>query len=265
MHFLCDDGNYYFCKYRTQLSREELDCLVYELVCHYLLKKLEIPTPDVALAIIEKESYDVKKLTANRRYIRPGVVCFASKEAANSVLVSGIQSIHGKIQLCKFENIYDLLKIAMFDLWVDNDDRGKGARENYNLLLQSIQIIKENNDAPASKLRWLAFDHAFTFGGTGRLRMFNETMMPTTAYKLIESQYYSAFKKYFIRSRYEPVIENFLTLQHHELEDIIQSVFSQIPEDWQTPSSLAERIILFLSNHNRICSVNQLTLNSFNK
>jgi hypothetical protein len=153
----------------------------------------------------------------------------------------------------------------MFDLWVDNDDRGKGVRENYNLLLQSIQIKNEGSNTTTSKLRWQAFDHAFTFGGIGRLRMFNETMMPTTAYKLIESQYYNAFKNYFIRANYEPVIENFLTLQRNELEDIIQSVFSQIPEDWQTPGSLAERIILFLSNNNRISSVNQLTINSFNK
>jgi hypothetical protein len=50
MYFLCDDGNFYYCKYRTQFKRSELDCLVYEMVCHHLLRRLQIPTPDIALA-----------------------------------------------------------------------------------------------------------------------------------------------------------------------------------------------------------------------
>ena len=50
MKFLCSDNNYYYCKYRTQFKKEELDCLVYELVCQALLKDLNIPTPEVAFA-----------------------------------------------------------------------------------------------------------------------------------------------------------------------------------------------------------------------
>lgn len=32
MHFQCDDGNFYYLKYRTQIKKTEFDCLVYELV-----------------------------------------------------------------------------------------------------------------------------------------------------------------------------------------------------------------------------------------
>jgi len=263
MHFLCDDGNYYFCKYRTQLKKEELDCLVYELVCHFLLRKLNIPTPDVAFAVIDEGSYDIKKLNANSRYIKPDIVCFASKETVNTTLVTGIQSVDGKTHVRKFENIYDLLKIAMFDLWVDNDDRGKGSKENYNLLLQSFQLQKENSSVVSTKYRWLAFDHAFTFGGAQRLRMFNEKMMPSASHKLIESQYYNSFRKYFIPANYEMIIENFLLLSNEEIFQIIQSVFSQIPPSWNTPPHLADRIITFLSNPERIRSVKQLTIKSF--
>lgn len=265
MHFKCDDGNFYYCKYRTQLKKEELDCLVYELVCHFLLKKLNIPTPDVALAIIEKDTYDIKKLKANKRYIKSGNICFASKEAANVILVTGIQSIAKKTQTNKFENFYDLLKIAMFDLWVDNADRGNGRKENYNLLFQTIQVQSEDTLAPQTKFRWLAFDHAFAFGGNQRLRMFNETMMPYTSLKLIESQYYKSFKKYFNPETYKSIVENFLTLQHHELKGIILNVFSQIPAEWRIPPNLADKIVAFLANQNRINSVKQLTLNSLKK
>lgn len=183
MRFLCSDGEIYFCKYRNQLDKTELDCLVYEIVCHFLLKRLNIPTPDIALAIIEKDSYDINKLKANKKYISPETICFASKEAVNTVLVTGIQDIAGKKHLRKFENIYDLLKIALFDIWVDNQDRGNGSKENYNLLLQSIQVFDEFTNKKSTKYRWLAFDHAFAFGGLNNLRIFNETLSPSTSLK----------------------------------------------------------------------------------
>lgn len=262
MYFLCDDGNYYYCKYRTQFKREELDCLVYEIVCFYLLRRLQIPTPDIALAVIEKDSYDKKKLHKNKLYVHPGIICFASKEASNTALVTGIQSISKKTQVNKFENIYDLLKIAMFDLWVENDDRGKGSKENYNLLLQAIRIQSNETGRTSSKLRWLAFDHAFVFGGVNSLRTFNETSMPSRAFKLIESQYFKSFKKYFAPSVYEGIVENFLALQPYEIESIIQSVFMQIPAGWETPKNLGDRIITFLSDSRRIRLVKQLTIHS---
>lgn len=262
MYFLCDDGNYYYCKYRTQFKREELDCLVYEIVCQFLLKRLQIPTPDIALVEIEKDTYEPKKLHKNKRYVHPGITCFGSKEAFNTVLVSGIQSISKKSHANKFENIYDLLKIAMFDLWIENDDRGRGARENYNLLLQPIQVQNAETGRTSAKLRWLAFDHAFAFGGVNCLRTFNETTMPSTAFKLIESQYFKSFKKYFAPSVYESIIEIFLALQSYEIESIIQSVFAQIPAGWETPKNLGERIITFLSDSRRIRLVKQLTMHS---
>ena len=262
MHFQCDDGNFYYCKYRTQFKRTELDCLVYEIVCHYLLKRLHVPTPDIALAVIEKGSYDIKKLKRNKRYIEQGIICFASKEVTNSALVTGIQSFSKKSQVNKFENIYDLLKIAMFDLWIENVDRGRGSMENYNLLIQSIQVQNEETKEVRDKLRWIAFDHAFAFGGTDNLRIFNQTMLPSLSFKLIESQYFKSVKKYFNPVDYENIVEFFLDLQRYELEAIIQSIFKQLPAEWETPKNLGDRIVTFLSDPGRIRSVKQLTLHS---
>ena len=49
MKFVCSDNNVYYCKYRVNYKSEELDCLIYEVICHNLLKSLGIPTPDIAL------------------------------------------------------------------------------------------------------------------------------------------------------------------------------------------------------------------------
>ena len=177
-------------------------------------------------------------------------------------MVTGIQSILKKTQANKFDNIYDLLKIAIFDLWVENVDRGRGSKENYNLLLQNIIIQNEATGKTLNKLRWIAFDHAFTFGGINSLRMFNESMMPSLSFKLIESQYFKSFKIYFASSIYENIVENFIDLQSYETESIIQTIFTQLPIEWETPKSLGERIITFLSDSKRIRTIKKLTMQS---
>lgn len=256
MKFLCDDGDTYYCKYRTQMKNEELDCLVYELVCHALLENLHIPTPEVALAIVEDKSYDEKKLKSNKRYIRPGSICFASKEIESAGLITGIQQLAGKRNLNDFAQPYDLLKIAMFDLWVDNMDRGRGVAENYNLLMQSYLVTEDGKDHIRS--RWVAFDHAFCFGGIERIRMFNELMLPVSNGKLIESNYYTGVKLHYQPSMCEQIIENFIPLCLNNIETIVKDVFTQLPSQWQTPMNLAERMFSFLSSPTRLMHVKQL-------
>jgi len=87
----------------------------------------------VAFAEIMDKSFDFCKLKANIRYIRPGIICFASKEAENTILVTGIQDITGNRDLNEFEDPSDLLRIAIFDLWVNNADRRRGSAKNYKL------------------------------------------------------------------------------------------------------------------------------------
>jgi hypothetical protein len=265
MQFICNDGNIYYCKYRTQYKIEEIDCLVYEMVCSELLKRLNIPTPQIALIEIIKDTYDIKKLNANKRYIQPGIVCFGSKHVNDSMEIIGIQSISNKPQTHKFEDIYDLLRIAMFDLWVDNDDRGKGSKENYNLLFKAKQVKLEDSLKTVTKYQWLAFDHAFVFGGRDKIRIFNKTMLPCLSCKLIESNYFNYFKKYFNPAIYNSIIENFVSLCSNEIEDSINYVFTQIPPDWQIPISLSDRMISFLSDEIRLRTVKQLTIHSLKR
>jgi len=259
MKFLCSDNNYYYCKYRTQFKKEELDCLVYELVCQALLKDLNIPTPEVAFAKITEKSYELKKLEANRRNVRPGIICFASREAETTALITGIQDISGKRDLNEFDHPYDLLKIAIFDLWINNVDRGRGSANNYNLLMQTFLQEEEGNQRVSFKNRWLAFDHAFCFGGIEKLRIFNASMLPSSNGKLIESEYFNSVKKHYQQEICVQVIDNFISLCRNHVETIIEDVFTQIPPEWQTPVSLAERMIAFLSSSERIMHLKQLT------
>jgi len=63
-------------------------------------------------------------------------------------------------------------------------------------------------------------------------------------------------KKLFI---YPARQKNFISLCRNNVETIVNDVFSQLPPQWQTPNSLAERMITFLSSSERITHLQQLT------
>jgi hypothetical protein len=75
MKFLCDDGQIYYCKYRLTSKREELDCLIYEVVNHFLLKALSIPTPEIALVelvegvLVRKIFPEIKNMLSLRWFV----------------------------------------------------------------------------------------------------------------------------------------------------------------------------------------------------
>lgn len=171
MKFMCNDSDIYYCKYRVSFKEQEIDCLIYEVICSLLLQKLNLPTPEIALVEITENSYLNEDLKRNRSFISPGVICFGSKDLKNAQLVTELDKIQSKEDFELFENPDDLIRIAIFDLWVGNTDRGKGSIQyspgpsnNYNLLTSSEE----------GKKKIFAFDHGFTFEGEKFYRIFNE-------------------------------------------------------------------------------------------
>ena len=160
MKFLCSDDQIYYCKYRVDMNQEEIDFLLYEIVCHFLLKYLKVPTPEIALVTLTKDSFDPKHLVRNKRYSKPGVICFGSKLVDSSSLLIDMQIIDSRSAFKRLDNPMDLIKIALFDLWVDNVDRGR--QGNFNILMS----------ASHRKTTYYAFDNAFAFGGQKGLRIF---------------------------------------------------------------------------------------------
>ncbi|MCZ8145836.1 hypothetical protein [Flavobacterium sp.] len=67
LKFICDDDATYYCKYLTQFDRTEINCLAYEVVAHFLLKELGIPTPEIALVEVAQGTLDNTKIRVNRR------------------------------------------------------------------------------------------------------------------------------------------------------------------------------------------------------
>ncbi|WP_028525769.1 HipA family kinase [Runella limosa] len=252
MKFLCDDGQIYFCKYMLSAKKEELDCLIYEVVCHFLLKSLLLPTPNIAfIELIEGVFYE-KDIPRNRKYAKPSVICFGSQEVKNANLVSGLELVTDAHSLQTLYNPYDLIRIAIFDLWVDNTDRGKNS--NYNLLVSPHE----------NKLKIWAFDHAFTFDGLESLRIFNPKFQPSLYNKLFTTSYFLS-----IVSHLDPELCHEVALKFIEnLEKsvgIIDSIFEQIPQKWQVYPSLKLKIHNFLLDSQRLAIIKELTLKQLSK
>lgn len=139
-----------------------------------------------------------------------------------------------------------MIRIAIFDLWVDNADRHS---ENYNLLLRM-----ENG-----KLKITAIDHAFTFGGLNEMNIFNASTQPRSYKKLIQSQYYRSVVSHFNKfERFEIALKFLSLIVELNLEKLINEVFEAIPSQWGISPMLKKRIIDFLQSGQHITSIQQI-------
>ena len=218
------------------LDKNEINCLVFEIVCTNLLQQLNVPVPEQALVIINENSYAPGQLVVNKKYIKQGVIAWGSKEIIRADLVKEIEQVKKKTEFNKLLNPNDLIRIAIFDLWVDNADRHT---ENYNLLVKMQE----------GKLKIIAIDHAFTFGGLKGMNIFNATTAPHSYKKLIESPYFRSVVKHFNKFERFEITNEFLSLiSELDIEKIINEVFAQIPLQWGINPTLKKRMIDFLQS-----------------
>ncbi|MGB3588324.1 MAG: HipA family kinase, partial [Tunicatimonas sp.] len=245
MKFYCDDGQLYYCKYRLNLKKEiELDFLIYEVVAHELLQWLNIPTPTIAFVAVTEGSFDRNQLRRNKSHCEAGIICFGSQEVLSRIL-SPIESISSKHDFNQLDNPLDLLRIALFDQWVGNADRGKPIDEGYNFNL----LIADQD----KKLQYVAFDHAFIFGGENQLRIFNPQSIRFQKGSLLACEYFWSVLRYIPTENCLNAIEQFFVLlQSNEWHTIISNTIAQCATHWPLPPKMEERIINFLSNPERL-------------
>jgi hypothetical protein len=247
LKFLCEDFEIYYTKYRSGISLkgEEIDCLFYEIVCQKLLNALKIPTPDLAIIEISENSFRKEQLNKHKKFCKVGALYLGSKEIKNADLVQSVAPIQNRRVFKTLTNPYDLVKIALFDLWVNNCDRGRN--NNYNLLIQ-------HNGKDTT---FYAFDHAFCFGGLEHLRIFNNQFPFNTLDKFHKSSYFKKILPFLNKQKAKNIVDNFISLQSNEINLIISEAFEDCPEKWQIPFSLKERVFKFLTEPSRLNLVKQ--------
>ncbi|OUJ67842.1 hypothetical protein BXP70_28465 [Hymenobacter crusticola] len=146
---ISEDYEQYYLKYhKAPYNAHELQA---EWLCSALLQLWSIPTPEVAVLVVDESLLrnlprEVRRLG---RYLqRPA---FGSKEVFGAQDSSEL--LNGDIELETLVNPEDLLWIALFDAWVANDDRR--ASHHNTLIAPTLE---------GKRYKLWAIDHAYTFG-----------------------------------------------------------------------------------------------------
>jgi hypothetical protein len=255
LKFICDDGSTYYCKYLVDYSPLEINCLAYEIIAHYLLNQLNIPTPSIALVEISKGTLDKSKIKANRR-LEEGFICFGSKSVEPSTEISEFEVCTSKRDYTSIVNPEDIVKIALFDLWINNVDRGKFINPGFNYNLLSVSHIKGREI--------MAFDHAFIFGGVNQIGVFNPLMGVERQDKLLQSEFYKSCIQYMNYDDFVKIVDNFIPLLQVSHQVVIESVIGQLTDIWNLSHNLSQRIQDYLHDETRINQVKEAVMANHN-
>lgn len=262
--FRCSDGNIWFCKYVLSGYGEfQTDLLYYELIGTTLLRQLGIPTPEVAFVRIKADSFTAEQIPHNAQDMVPGVVAFGSRQVPLADLVDDLLDYRTDSDFQKLRNPEDLIRIALFDLWVANQDRGKDLEfmgrpglHNFNLLTAPVKGGQQ----------FVAIDHASILGDSLFLRDFRpDNIRISTDGKLFETRLFHSVYHWLGRDRRNAVLDEFfLTSLPSTRPNDLFATLAQAQPHWEYPPGFDARLSDFLWNPERLALVEQEARAFFN-
>lgn len=124
--------------------------IINEFLANFLLRQWQITTPPAVFFDVPIDVLNFDELSKYHKSIYYDTLCFGSELIENAIDMNDFLIGNKKHQYNDFENPLDVLHIALFDLWVENDDRKP---TNYNLI-----YVQETG-----KFKIIPIDHAFIF------------------------------------------------------------------------------------------------------
>lgn len=140
-----------YCQYYIKNTRGKKPdyYIINEFICHYFLRLWNIPTPEIAaIRLVPERLPDNLSNWHKKHYYN--AITFGSKSVSNSIELNMFIQAQGKIEFKKIANPEMVIKLGLFDIWVENTDRKP---TNSNILLVSTNKSFEV---------W-AIDNAYTF------------------------------------------------------------------------------------------------------
>lgn len=137
---------------KTPNNAYDKHSILKEFLCTQLLHVWQISTPRIASLAINPALTHTDYITQDKRFNLSSVF-FGSEFIEHSVDLQNFITTPGKVALRKIHNANDLILIALFDIWTENDDRKPS---NNNLLLyqedQGMKLIPIDHAATFSSL-----------------------------------------------------------------------------------------------------------------
>ncbi len=224
---LCNDMNDYVCKYFTSFGFAS--SLFNEYLAASFLKIWEVPVPDFAIVKVKTEH--TKRINFPIHYFDKS--CFGSKFQGGFKEVDKFFITMPQVLKINETTLNSFLKIALFDLWLCNEDRH---HENFNLLYD----IKSNLFVP--------IDHVCCFNSNS---LDKEAYPISDNESLLSSPFLSRFfsrplqqNRKQIRLKITKEFKLDVNRCHEKLDDIL----SQTPLDWKPDIDfLRQRLLFFFS------------------
>ncbi len=163
-------------------------------------------------------------------------LAFGSKQVDNATELSMLNDeIKTKHDYNRFSDPLDYLKIGLFDIWVDNDDRRP---TNYNLFLNG-------------NMNFVAFDHAFTFCSMNYSDLKPEISNTFNA-SIFNSSLAKGIIKYLSRTiDLNKTLKNYFYLCIDTCKQNFEEVCTKVPESYGLSNDLKSSLLDFLFDKNR--------------
>lgn len=246
---ICRAGNgldVYYLKYPR--TSNETDGLVAEVVCHFLARKLNLPTPDIAY--VRVGSHPVPEGIKHREKLVEGKIVFGSRKVQDlEDELTKLDFILSKHDFNRLEYPAHLLRIGLFDLWVGNNDRKE---ENYNLFLTR-----------GKKQKLVVFDHFEAFNKISEhalTKIHAEIDVYEKAF--LSSSYPYGMLSWVPKTQMKHELESFMeNIQKINVEEQIEDIAKTFPDNWNVKEKTIQYILRFLRSEDRLVRIEEEVIN----
>jgi hypothetical protein len=234
---LGDDYEGYYIK-NNRLITPATD-LISEVLCHFLLRAWNIITPDISLVTLEPETFTANYGPRHQKnyYDR---LAFGSKHIPNAIDFMSVEGFKGKVDFRRYSKPIDFARIGLFDMWVDNEDRPPD--------LKNLMIVEK-----ASKMEFVAIDHAFTFRSGAFNSLKDCRFWPTESNYCLQSSFFNKFRRFLRfpdRNWIEVERKNFYLSIEKSKAAFLHGI-EQIPLNWGLTKEDQSTIYAYLFNELR--------------
>ncbi|RKE04435.1 HipA family kinase [Marinifilum flexuosum] len=241
---LTEDFDSYYIKHSK--GQTPATYLINEFLCHYFLKLWNLNSPDISAIKVDTNILPETLSQYHKLYFYEHVT-FGSKRLDNVIEMNNLINIDGKADLNKFENPEDLIKLSLFDIWVENDDRKP---TNPNVLF----------DFSEKKIKIVAIDNAFTFSTMDYDSLYIEGVSQSFNDNLLYSNFVKSICKYLLKQNgWTNYIKDYFYLCIQNCKENFNEITENIPNELGLTDDLKEHLYSFLFNENR----NKLVLTDF--
>ncbi len=222
---LCSDFNLYVCKY-NRLPGRAATKLFHEWIAGCFAKLWNFATPDFSIVTINP------RYALNHYILQPSFFttpCFGSRHNRHLVEIDAFYAESRSLRRRQSKQKNEFLKIALFDIWLANEDRNFN---NFNLL---IDVQKDHWFIP------IDHDSIFNTGNLDKglvLLSENETLLYTNLTRKLfsEKELCDQFTLKEIKNEYYLCVR--------ECENNLKEILQNVPEEWKINIEEYENLLI---------------------